>query len=132
MFKEIQEKIERLGDKINAPDNLLPTYGHSVDSAHPHIEVSEQGYHYVVVERGIELERKTTSSLDELLYWVFRDVTFSMAIMYRPERRDPKKDFRRLLFANQIELLSLLNQEWAKKKEQEIEAILKKNPYVDK
>ena len=84
----------------------MPTYGHSEDFARPHIEVDMHGYHYVIVERGMELRRITTTDLDDLLYHIFEAVTFSLACDYEVTHRIPDQDFRRLLFKQQIELLS--------------------------
>ena len=67
---------------IAAPASSLPTFGKTEDGARPHIEVRSDAYHYVVVERGCELERKRTPDLQELLYWVFSDVTHQMAFQY--------------------------------------------------
>ena len=66
-LNEIKSEIDRLAAQIGAPDDLLPTYGYSEDGARPHIEIDSHGYHYVVVERGEEINRVTTNSLDELL-----------------------------------------------------------------
>ena len=82
-FGEIKKKVNELAKKINAPTDLLPTYGYSRDFAYPHIEVDNTGLlHYVIIERGQELDRKTTDKLDTLLYWIFASVTFSMARDY--------------------------------------------------
>jgi hypothetical protein len=82
---DLKQFVEKLAAKIEAPASLLPTYGHSLDGAHPHVEAdhgeADHGeadnrktdhagmWHYVTVERGRELERKTTVNLDDLLYW---------------------------------------------------------------
>lgn len=66
-LNDIRKKVEELA-KIDAPSSALPTYGYSIDNAHPHIEIDEDGwFHYVVVERGQERERKTIFDLDILL-----------------------------------------------------------------
>ena len=41
------------------------------------------------------------------------------------------KDFRRALFAKEKEIFSLFGQDFQKRKDEEIEEILKKNPYND-
>ena len=128
---EIKSEIDRLADLIGAPNNLLPTYGHSIDSAHPHIEVDSRGYHYIVRERGQETSRETTAELDELLYHVFKHITFSLACKYELSRRIEGQDFRRLLFRYQVALLSMISPEWAKREAREHERILQIYPYDD-
>ena len=41
------------------------------------------------------------------------------------------QDFRRALFAKEKEIFSLFGQDFQKRKDEEIEEILKKNPYND-
>lgn len=127
----IQQSIESLAERISAPVDLLPTYGRSIDGAHPHIEVDARGMHFVVIERGCELERKTTRDLDELLCWVFDSVTFSMACSFELKNRISGQDSRRLMWQHQLELLRRLNESWSCKRENEIQKILLKNRFND-
>ncbi len=109
------------GGEIRAPDALLPTYGFSEDSARPHIEVSADGaMHWVVCERGVEQDRRRTHDPDELLYWIFESVTFSMACDFEVSHRIANEDFRRQLFAHQLGLLGTLHAGW---RERRIEAL---------
>ncbi len=109
----IAEAVDQLAKKIDAPSGLLPTYGRSEDGARHHIEVSSDGaMHWVVVERGEELDRRTTLDRDELFYWVFQTVTFSMASDYEVTHRRPDEDSRRQLFTVQLDLLATLNPLW--------------------
>jgi hypothetical protein len=61
-LEEIKSEIDDLAQRIGASGLILPTYGRSEDFARPHIEVDDSGYHYVVVERGQEMERFKYSS----------------------------------------------------------------------
>ncbi len=118
--------------RIDAPDDLLPTYGYSRDFGYPHIEVDANGLlHYVIVERGEELERKTTNELDELLYLIFASVTFSMAGKFEVKNRIEDKDSRRMMFAKQEELLCILSDAWRQKEKEEHQRILERCPFDD-
>ncbi|HUK90185.1 MAG TPA: Imm63 family immunity protein [Blastocatellia bacterium] len=128
---EIEYEVERLAAVIGASARALPTFGRSEDGARPHIEVDGSHYHYVVVERGEELRRETTSSLDELLYYVFEAVTFSMAMNYEAAHRVESQDCRRLIFRRQIELLSQLSPEWAETESRDHDRILREHPFDD-
>jgi hypothetical protein len=129
---EIEAEVNRLAAKVSASGYVLPTYGRTQDGARPHIEVDSRGYHYVVVERGNELQRHTTHDLDELLYHVFESVTFSLASEYELANRVDGQDCRRLLFARQIELLSSLSPSWAVRESRNHERILQEHPFNDK
>jgi hypothetical protein len=131
-LEEIKEKVQELASKINAPTDLLPTFGYSKDFAYPHIEVDNLGLlHYVVIERGQELDRKTTNKLDDLLYWIFADVTFNMACDYELKNRIEDKDFRRIMFDKQEQLLGQLNDIWRQTENEEHIRILKTHPFDD-
>ncbi len=128
---EIKVEVDHLAAKINSPENLLPTYGTSEDFARPHIGVDSRFYFYVVVERGQELDRKWAPFLDQLLEWIFADVTFSMAFSYELEHRIESQDGRRIAFAKQIELLAMLDSNWAARESERHQQILRQHPFRD-
>jgi len=127
----IKVEVDRLATKINAPDNLFPTYGYSRDGARPHIEVERDVLYYIVIERGEELRKDMTLTLDQLLYWIFENVTFLMSTEYVLTHRDEGKDSRRIMFAQQEKLLGELNEAWEKTKVQDHKKILEKYPFDD-
>lgn len=129
---DIRKRVDDLSAKISAPDSLLPTYGYSKDFAYPHIEVDKAGLmHFVVMERGQEIERKTTDDLDTLLYWIFSGVTFSMACSYEVKHRIENEDCRRIIFKKQEEWLCILSNAWQEREANEHKAILRRYPFDD-
>ena len=130
-LSEIKAEVDRLAAQIGASGYILPTYGSSDDGARPHIEVDSRGYHYVVVERGEELKRLTTSDLDELLFNVFEGITFSLACNYEVAHRIKKQDSRRILFQRQVELLSALFPYWGEREARIHVQILRTHPFND-
>jgi hypothetical protein len=131
LLSELKAEVERLANKIGAPSNILPTYGRSEDGGRPHIEVDARGYHYVMVERGEEWTRLTTSDIDELLQKIFCSVTFGLASKYELKHRVPNMDSRRLLFQRQVDLLEELSPHWAKYEAERQKSILQQRPYDD-
>jgi hypothetical protein len=93
---EIKSRVKKLAAVIAASAETLPTFGSSEQSGRPHIEVDSRGYHYIVAERGQELERLTTSDIDELLYLIFQWITFELAIKYELDHRIQGQDVRRM------------------------------------
>jgi hypothetical protein len=128
---DIETDVNRLAEIINADTNLLPTYGFSKDYTYPHIEVDRQGMHFVVVERGEELERVTTNDLDTLLYLVFEGVTNSMSSSFELQNRIEEQDCRRMTFSHQEELLGKLNEAWRLKAIKYHQSILTRYPFDD-
>lgn len=126
---EIESRVKELAEIIEAPVATFPTFGRSEQSGRPHIEVDSQGYHFVIAERGQELERHTTSDTDELLYQIFQWITFQLAVKYELDHRAHGQDVRRLLFKYQENLLYHVLPAWGERRKQEHEQILQKHPF---
>jgi len=129
-LETIRTRIEHLAAEIDAPATYLPTFGNSRHDGSHHIEL-DRLYNWVVCERGSELQRRSTADLDELLFWVFSTVTFSMAVDFELAHRRSREDFRRQLFQKQEELLSKLSQPLADREARDHQAILQRNPFRD-
>ena len=127
----LESRIRELAPIVNAWHDLLPTFGRTEDGARPHLERDDRGWHFVVVERGEELERRITGDRDEVLWLVFESVTFGVAVPYASRHRIPGQDFRRQLFARQEELLGRISGEWAARAARDHAATLAKHPFVD-
>ncbi len=108
----IRRQVDRLARMIDAPEQSLPTYGRSEDMARPHIEVAGPHMSWVVVERGKELERRTTDDLDELLYWIFRSVISEMGSRFASKHPVEGKEFRYPMFMKELELMGTLSPAW--------------------
>ena len=129
---DIKAEVDRLAAIIGATGyHALPTYGRTEDFARPHIEADSRGYHFVVVERGQELDRFTTHELDDLLYRIFCGVTFSLAIDYELAHRIETQDCRRIGFQRQVDLLAQLSKQWADRQAAEHDRILREHPFDD-
>jgi hypothetical protein len=128
---EIEGKVKQLAEKIGAPQDILPTYGYSEQSARPHVEVGSWTCAYVVAQSGQEVSRYTTRHVDQLLYKIFYDVTLMLSIQYAEQNRVENQDIRRIIFARQVELLSILSTQWGKRGANEQEQLLKEAPFDD-
>lgn len=134
-INDIQNIVENLTKKLPNKVDLhsFVTFGNQEDLAKPNIEiVGLQNFHFIVVERANELERRITKNLDDLLYWIFDTITFRQALDYELKNRDVNLDSRRIYFRKQEELLSLICPDWKIKKENEHKDILKQYPFRDK
>ncbi len=119
--------VKALGKQLGAPNHLLPSFGVNYDAAQPEVRVDAKGYHFVVMERGQELQHKVFQQLEELLFEVFSTVTFSMALAYELQHRVKGQDFRIIMFARQVELLAQLDENFAAQHYVEAERLLRKN-----
>ena len=128
---EIEGKVNQLAQKIEAPQDILPTYGYSEQSARPHIEVGSWTYAYVITQSGQEVSRYTTRHIDQLLYKVFYDVTMMLSIQYAEQNRVENQDIRRVIFPRQVELLTQLSPKWGEMGTDEQAKLLKQAPFDD-
>ena len=128
--------IQQLRTEYKSLCRKLGTEGvlHAVPQAFgaPHVEIIGDNYHYVVTERGSELERKTTTDKQELLYWLISNVVSEMASDFKLKHRFKGQDFRRLGFAKRIELMARISAEWAERMADDIQKILAAHPYNDR
>ena len=130
-LSELKLIVANLGKLITARKSDLPTMGKSADFAHPSVDVDVAGYHYIVVERGAEIRRETTCDLDQLLFWIFENVSFLMAIRQVGTANEVDRDQRRDYFARQMELLKKLKPEWGEAIRQKQTEIIEKFPFDD-
>jgi hypothetical protein len=117
---------------INVPVDDLPDYGKSNKYYYKFIKIDDQGYHYIVMERGCETFHLTTKDIDELMYHVFEPITSNMASEYELQNRAAGRDTRRIRFKKQLELLGQINSEFANRRKVEIDEILQRSPFDDK
>jgi hypothetical protein len=130
-LQQLRAEIEARAARIGAPRHALPTYGRSADGALPHVEVHGDEHHLVVVERGQEIRRERFTERDDLLFAVFREVTFTMASDWEVQHRTPGADPRRALFRRQQELLAQLEPRWAERQRAAHDEILRVHPFDD-
>jgi hypothetical protein len=135
-LRPLQERYARLCKQL-APhkpaymfQNAIHT--HRLDDGSPHVELVDGKYHYVVTERGSELQRRIAQDEDQLLYWLMSDVTQGIAIRLEAGRRRRGQDSRRRWFARDVELLGSLNPEWGERKRLEYLQVLITHPFRDK
>jgi hypothetical protein len=130
-LSEIKQRIDQLAERISAPPNTLPTYGHSEQGDGLYVEVDSSGYQLVAAERGTEIERYSTSDIDDLLYKIFSGVTFGLSCKYELAHRVEEHDCRRIIFQHQVELLSMRSPHWGERERREHDRILMKHPFDD-
>lgn len=123
---EIQQLVEEYAAIIDAPKYFFPTYGRSEYDAQPFVEiVNDTELHYVVVERGKEIKRVIAKDIDELLYMIFDDITFTMATLNYVHQRKENLDVRIQLFSYQESLLGMINKSWQLRSQERHQKLLK-------
>lgn len=90
----------------------------------------DNAYHYVVKERGEELQHIRSEDPEDVLYAVLEHITFELAGDYEVAHRREGEDFRRLLFSKQLELLEKIDVRFKERGIAEIEKILEIAPFT--
>ena len=128
----LKKEFERLARKIKVPEKHKPTFGPNDNDVKPYIfQDYKNDLHYIFKERGEVVFDKITYDFDELLFWVFDDITSAMSYDYELKNRIEEQDFRRIGFNYQVELMTNLNKVWGEKTEKKQKKILENYPFDD-
>ena len=132
IINSVKSQYYKIARKLSAPKEYIQFAQTPRHDGSPHIEYEGTDLLYVFTERGERIKEKRTKDPNELLYWLIDDLTWSMAIAYELAHRIESEDSRKQYFAKHIDLLSSINPEWGKMKNEEYSKILLDNPYNDK
>ena len=126
-----RKQLKTLGENSNGHAyqvNLKPKHDGSA-----HLEDLANGkYRFVYTERGQEYNARVTDNSQDILYWIYQDATFEIACKWEVKNRVPDNDSRRLIFDKQLELLRMIGEEYALRREKEIEAVLSAHPFTNR
>jgi hypothetical protein len=128
---KIRQMIEGFAKIIDAPQNLLPTFSNP-DGAKSNVDIDPYGkLFYETYDRGKQIKKINASNEDDLCYYVFDPITFSMACIFELQHRVESQDMRRIIFDKQEELLGQMKGNWKIRKHDEHQSILKSRPFDD-
>lgn len=88
-------------------------------------------YHILFTEKGKIRSDIITKDKREVLWNAVEILSANIIMNFAMCNRERGKDFRRTLFAKEKEVFSLFGEDFEKRKEKEINDILKRNPYND-
>lgn len=116
---EIKQKVKDLANRINAPLDMFLTFGNSRNDGTPDVDVDSHHYYFVARDRDAVCTNRKTSDLDELLYWIFNEITLLRASAYVRKYCGPGDSPSRMRFTHQLFLLEMLNIKWKERCEKE-------------
>ncbi|SDR66319.1 Imm63 family immunity protein [Christiangramia echinicola] len=124
----LKKEFERLARIIAVSEKHKPTFGSINNDFKPYIfQDYKNNLHYIFKERGEIVYEKSTSDFDEILFWIFEDITSTLSYDFELKNRIEDQDFRRIAFNHQVKLRTKLNKVWGertiKKHNKIIEAI---------
>ena len=136
-LKDIEFLTNKICGQFEEKIFYIPTFGDSMNDSKQDatpliLELVPNQFTYFVIERGTVLQEKTTSDCDELLFWIFEPITFSLANHFAAKIRVNDLDNREILFRKQIELLQKINMglTYINRLKLEYNRILKKQIFV--
>jgi len=127
----LAQEYDRLCQRVKPCEHSYSFLTERQDNGSPHVEYVNGEYHYIVTERGLELERKSTVDIREILYWMLYDLTFWMGVAYEFKNRVETKDCRHMIFAHSMELMRRADDAMAERLENQIAETLARNPFID-
>ena len=130
-IKQLQIAYNALCQRIDPMEGEYTILTEREDVGVPHVEFENGQYHYIVTERGLDLSRRSTADIDEILYWMLYDLTFWMGSAFEFKNRVEGPDCRRMMFAHWLEQMQKADQAMADRLKLDIERILAENPFVD-
>ena len=119
-INQIRQQIRTYGAMIDAPPQMLTVFIQPQGDGTPFVVVEEDGYRYIIEERGMIFEERKT-----------KDVNLLMYCCYELANRESQRDPRRIIFAKELELFEIINKSWRQLKKSELDEILKNNPFDD-
>ena len=127
-MRELRHKFEVHCSKLGV-NGVLHTS--ALQDGSSHVEKLGDTFHWIVTDRGSEIERRTTNSREEVEYWLVRGVVFALSIERVLKIRAAGQDFRRLMYEKRIEIMKSISRKWGDRIEKEIENLLIEYPYDD-
>lgn len=88
-------------------------------------------YHILFTEKGKVRSDIVTNEKREVLWNVIEIFSTNIIMNFAICNREKGKDFRRAFFAKEKEIFSLFGKDFEKRKDEEIQEILTRNPYND-
>ena len=92
----------------------------------------ERGYHIEYIgDKGGIVDKYDSDSFLEINFRICNELITSIAFKFCVDNREPGKDGRRILFKKELELLSIIGEEYYQMGNERINNILQENPYDD-
>lgn len=126
-IEELRLEILKIGEQLGGgvrPNHYFIIPDRPDGMATPYLEIHGKEYHFIVSERGIEIDRKVTLSDDEIIYWFVECGVESLASEYAALSRKPESEFRSVYFRKQYCLMLAIKTEWATRTRKKFTKIL--------
>jgi hypothetical protein len=125
---ELELQFQQIVQDMDVHPDVKQFHRYPQQDGTAHIEAIAGEFHYVVTERGQELSRIKSANPDDILYWLVRVVTCTVAQNYELHHRDENRDGREIWMPYHVQLLAAIHPEWGDRQAAEYAEILRNNP----
>lgn len=116
------------GDDIRVSTKFIKGSANSEQGDYAFYQNGE--YHYLEAEKGIVMLKKATADIKEIAYWILDINIFRYAVDYASRNSSENKDdFRRVVFKKELEIHSVMDNDFYEKKKKSIVDILERAPF---
>jgi len=126
IYSEIQTRLGYV-----SCNNLFFSEGSDNSAEGTYIFCKNDEYHILFTEKGKIRSDIVTNVEREVLWNALEIFSTEMIMDFAVHNRENGKDFRHGLFAKEREIFSKFGKDFEKRKNKEIEEILKRNPYKE-
>lgn len=134
-IEEIRTKVVEIGTQIGLDEtsSYYPAFSEpdKIFNEGASVYVTSTQYHYIIMERGNVVKHYKSEKIEDILYPLFENITFTLAVKYELEHRNTDEDWRKLMWQKQLALLEAIDIGFADIRRNEIAEILRISPYKD-
>lgn len=132
-FEEVVKKdLERINVDISKEKTIIFSETLGNHAPGDYYFANEEGYHAVSVGDRGQIEAETFyPNLEDVLFAIYDMITFRISVEYAKTNKKPGEDWRKCVFSKQLDLLRNIDEKYYTKGKNEINEILRKNPYND-
>ena len=134
-IEEIRTKVVEIGTQIGLDEtsSYYPAFSEpdKIFNEGASVYVTSTQYHYIIMERGNVVKHYKSEKIEDILYPLFENITFTLAVKYELKHRNTDEDWRKLMWQKQLALLEAIEIGFADIRRNEIAEILRISPYKD-
>jgi len=124
IMSEINDKLDEI-----SYSNVFFEKGDDNSAEGTYIFSTNSNYHILYAEKGKIRSDIVVNDEREVLWYALNILSTNITMKYAMNNQEKGKDFRRPLFEKEI--FALFGEDFLKRKDEEINEILEKNPYND-
>jgi len=110
----LEKKVREIAALFNPLETTIPAFNkYPIEDTRPYIFLEDDGtYLYCKAERGQEKYRHSTKDENELLYWIFEDLTGNHCLLTLPDDGASPTEKTLRMKQRQYDLMTQIDESW--------------------